>query len=238
MTVVVLDIGNTRVKAGVYNSGNLVERKVFEREEDLNAYIAQHPRIQHIIVGRVGAAHHWLSTKNKMPPIIEARTDWNLNVSLLYKTPETLGIDRLAGVCAAHEGWKGPCLIFDAGTCLTIDFVDEQGQYLGGNISPGWDLRLQSMAEGTQSLPLTRREVPPKNLGESTQTALQGGGFWGLLYEIKGYITHWERHHKDLNILLTGGNAFELAKHLKLEIFVVPDLVLHGLYHMYQSHYA
>lgn len=238
MAVVVLDIGNTRVKAGVYSNGNLVERKVFEYAGDLNAYIEQHSEIQQIVVGRVGAARQWLSSKKKMPVIIEASTDWNLNVSLLYKTPETLGIDRLAGVCAAHEGWEGPCLIFDAGTCLTIDFVDEQGQYLGGNISPGWDLRLHSMAKGTESLPLAKRKAPLNYLGESTLTALQGGAFWGLLYEIEGYATHWSKGREDLNILLTGGNAFELARHLKLEIFVAPDLVLHGLYQMYQSHYA
>lgn len=151
---------------------------------------------------------------------------------------DTLGIDRLAAVCGAHARYEEASLIFDAGTCLTIDFLDDKGVYQGGNISPGWQMRMNAMNRGTENLPMVTKKFRKNLLGTTTESALQGGGFFSYLFEIQGYVRHFRSLHSDLNVLLTGGDAYELAKYLKLEIFVEPDLVLYGLHQMYKTHYA
>jgi type III pantothenate kinase len=148
----------------------------------------------------------------------------------LYSTPETLGRDRMAAVAAARVEWPNrDVLIIDTGTCITIDFINQLGQYLGGNISPGPELRFKAMHEGTAFLPLVERPDDFSLIGESTVSALQNGGFAGCVAEIKGWIELTREQFEDPIVVLSGGDATAFATSFKNEIFVRPDLVLTGL---------
>lgn len=237
MAIHVIDIGNTRLKWGVFNGDTLTERRIFQSTDEWRTFASTLPEGQPWVAGTVGLNDKWMGEILERPEIFHAHTGWNLPIDSAYETMPTLGVDRLAAVCGAHARYDGASLIFDAGTCLTIDFLDDDGLYQGGNISPGWQMRMKAMNEGTENLPLVAKKSLKNVLGTSTEAALQGGGFHGYVFEIQGYVRHFRRMYADLNVLLTGGDAYELAKYLKLEIFVEPDLVLYGLHEMYKTHY-
>lgn len=238
MTIHVIDIGNTRLKWGVFKENKLADKRVFHDLGAWKTFSQEIPTSEVCVTGSVGNDASWMQHLSESHTVYHAQTHWSLPITSEYETMTTLGTDRIAAVCGAAARFEGPCLIFDAGTCLTIDFVDGSGYYRGGNISPGWRMRMRAMHEGTENLPLEEAQACGDILGRSTGKALQGGGFWGYVFEIQGYVRSFRDLHDDLNILLTGGDAYELAKYLKLEIFVEPDLVLYGLHQMYKTHYA
>jgi len=237
MAIHVIDVGNTRLKWGVFKNDSLIERKVFQSTKEWYAFADSLQKEESWVTGVVGGNDKWLAEGTEERNIFQASTNWTLPIESAYETMPTLGVDRLAAVCGAYAKYEGASLIFDAGTCLTIDFLDGEGVYQGGNISPGWQMRMKAMNEGTKNLPLVNKIFRNELLGTSTETALQGGGFFSYMFEIQGYIRHFRSLYPDLNVLLTGGDAYELAKYLKLEIFVEPDLVLYGLHEMYKTHY-
>lgn len=238
MRVWVLDIGNTRLKLGVFNDDVLVDSRVFTHSDAFLAYVESENRGEKIVIGSVGTNALEMESILDRDQGIWAKTTWKLPITTEYQTMDTLGIDRLAAICGAHARYPGACLVFDAGTCLTVDVLDEAGMYKGGNIAPGWNMRLKAMANQTDRLPLVERKGRDEVLGTTTSSALKGGGFWGYIFEIQSYARHFKNLYKDINVLITGGDAYELAKYLKLEIFVVPDIVLYGLNEMYKTHYA
>lgn len=238
MAIHVIDVGNTRLKWGVFTKEGLREARVFQSRAEWKAFANELPEEDVIVRGAVGADASWMESLNNRRKVFSASTNWNLPITSSYDTMDTLGVDRLAAVCGAYRRHSASCLVLDAGTCLTIDFVDGEGVYQGGNISPGWQMRMKAMQEGTENLPRVKNAARSEILGKSTKTALQGGGFFGYIFEIQGYVRTLKEDYSDLNVLLTGGDAYELAKYLKLEIFVEPNLVLVGLHEMYKTHYA
>ena len=98
-----------------------------------------------------------------------------------YKTKKTLGKDRIAAVAGGIKLQPGKNLmIVDIGTCMTVDFVDKEGNYWGGNISPGVNLRLRAMHQFTSSLPLIKAGQVSNYLGLSTKEAIRNGAIWGF----------------------------------------------------------
>lgn len=150
-----------------------------------------------------------------------------------YSTPSTLGTDRLASVVGAyfHDSNKlCPALCIDCGTAITYDFITADGQYLGGNISPGVSMRLRSLHEFTSRLPLVDKdgEIPP--IGNSTETAIRSGVITGVRHEIIGYIDTYKVKYPDLNVFFTGGDAINFVYPSKKCTFVDDFLVLKGLH--------
>ena len=147
-----------------------------------------------------------------------------------YKTPETLGKDRLAAVIGAQVEFPGQnCLVIDAGTCITYDLLTADKTYHGGTIAPGIQMRLEAMHKMTAKLPLAERSPLGPIIGTSTTTALQNGAQWGALLEAKAFIDQCEEHYGSLQVIFTGGDAGFFEKHLKRKIFVNQHLVLTGL---------
>ena len=94
-------------------------------------------------------------SKLSITSALAGSTDTPLPVINLYETPETLGYDRMAAVVAANEQFPGrDILVIDAGTCITYEFIDSLGQYHGGNISPGLQMRFKALHQFTGRLPL------------------------------------------------------------------------------------
>jgi type III pantothenate kinase len=226
----VIDYGNTSAKVGIFDKQVLVEKKTITSVTDLENLLTE-STADNVIVSSV---HHrsediisWAS-KAKRRYIL----DHNLPLPFrnLYRTPDTLGVDRIAGVCGALQLFPGSnTLSIDAGTCITYDFVDKEKRYLGGSISPGLGIRFRAVHEFTARLPLVEPVENPDFTGDTTETAIQSGIFYGMLAEIEGIIAQYNQKYRELIIVLTGGDACFFENKLKASIFASPNAVLIGL---------
>ena len=148
----------------------------------------------------------------------------------LYKSSETLGVDRIALVSASVQKYdKQNVLIIDAGTCITYDFINSENKYFGGAISPGIRIRYQSLNDLTANLPLLETKIPQNLTGNSTAQSIHSGIINGILFEIEGTISKYDKKYKDLTVILTGGDADFLSKQLKSSIFANSIFLLEGL---------
>jgi type III pantothenate kinase len=153
-----------------------------------------------------------------------------LPVVNLYATPLTLGVDRLAGVCGAQQIFPlQHCLVIDAGTCITYDFLDKEGKYYGGGISPGLKMRFQAVHTFTAKLPLVTPKGHVPLIGNSTESCIQSGVVNGVLAELDGIIDQYGKKFEGLRVILCGGDAMFFENQLKASIFASPELVLIGL---------
>ncbi len=147
-----------------------------------------------------------------------------------YLTPETLGADRLAAVVGAAELMpQTDLLVVDAGTCVTYDFVDAAGNYRGGNISPGLEMRFAALHEHTARLPRVAAEGPLPETGCDTETAIRAGVVRGMAFELEGYIRRFAATHPALRVFVTGGNVPDVAEDLRPRLCADAHLVARGL---------
>ena len=143
-----------------------------------------------------------------------------------YGLPAYLSPDRAASVIASRHLFKGKgSLIFDFGTTLSIDIVDGEGQYLGGNISPGCRTRFKALNRYSRSLPLVDTPSTVIETGNSLVSSIEAGVVGGIMFEIQGYLSRFP----EKVAVFTGGDALYFAKRMKNSIFVVCNLVLMGL---------
>ena len=143
-----------------------------------------------------------------------------------YSLPEYLSYDRAAVLIAARYLFKEkPCSIFDFGTTLTVDFLDAQGRYCGGMISPGCRTRFKSLGRYSKSLPVVNTPETVPAIGTSVQSAVEAGVISGIMFEIEGYIGRYPENI----VIFTGGDAVYFARQMKYSVFVVPNMVLMGL---------
>ena len=162
--------------------------------------------------------------------IIELDSNTKVPFKNLYKTPNTLGVDRIALVAAASQKFKNnDVLMIDAGTCITYDFLNAKNEYLGGAISLGIDMRYKALNSYTSNLPRLKQTELNSRIGDSTQDSMHSGIINGVIKEIEGIISEYRMKYSDLTVVLTGGDTNFLAKQLKSSIFANPNFVLEGL---------
>ena len=124
---------------------------------------------------------------------------------------------------------KSNCLIIDAGTCITYDFIDSENNYRGGAISPGIKLRYQALHNYTAKLPLLEKKEVDFFVGDTTENSIHSGIINGVTHEIEGFISQYFHKYEHLTIILTGGDADFLAKRLKSTIFANSNFLLESL---------
>ncbi len=222
-----IDIGNTRAKWAIYQKGQCIVPSTVEQIDDI-----PWQSVQHTIVCHTGSLDHPLLSKavEQLKYIILLDHQTNIPFTNLYKSPKTLGTDRVALVAGAQAIYpEQACLVIDTGTCMTYDFIDAQARYIGGNISPGLDMRLRAMHLLTDKLPLVDPQYHAQLLGSTTTEAIQNGALHGLIYEIEGLIKRLELRYVNFKTILTGGNADYLSDYIKSDIFVHSDLLMVGL---------
>ncbi len=152
-------------------------------------------------------------------------------VKSAYRTPLTLGVDRLANAAGAWRMFPGrAALAIDLGTCITYDLVDAAGVYHGGAIAPGLRMRLKAMNAYSARLPLLEPVAAPEPWGQDTAASLASGAQLGVLFELKGFVAQARHEFPDLAVVLTGGDALWFTRALKSGIFAHPSLTLEGLY--------
>lgn len=243
--VLTIDIGNTKTKVAVFDGKQLLKHVVIEyfNRKDIDTLVAQFKVFEGVIVSSVNLEeerriarlldemdikYHLLSYKSPLPFEID------------YLTPETLGKDRIAALAGAYAvGGVGNYLVIDCGTCNTYDLLVD-GHFVGGNIAPGLQMRLDAMHYFTAALPQCSIEnvqlkMHNAQLGLTTHEAILNGAYWGVINEINGYIEKYSKKYNNLKVILTGGlfnlgiidNSSLLAPHSSL--FFDPMLVPKGL---------
>jgi type III pantothenate kinase len=121
-------------------------------------------------------------------------------------------------------------LIIDAGTCITYDFVDKNGVYQGGAISPGLSMRFKAMHNFTGKLPLiSADDYQASQIGQSTKASMQIGVVEGMINEINGFVQSYQVDYEDLTVILTGGDHQLLLTRLKNSIFATSNFLIEGL---------
>lgn len=175
--------------------------------------------------------------RSRFPNIIELSGTTPLPIKNRYKTPTTLGPDRICAAIGAWSLFKGHnILVIDAGTCLKCEYISAVGEYLGGAIAPGLAMRAKAMNHFTAKLPLINVNSGAQAIGTSTDEALNSGSFFGLWLEIEGRINHFLEQFPNGKIVLTGGDAKYFEGRTKTPIFADPILVPRGLYEIYLHH--
>jgi type III pantothenate kinase len=237
--ILTIDIGNTKIKAAVFEGSTLLETFVFDKNElqkNIENILNKYKKINDLVVSSVSDIEkeaiisfvedvnvHFISKTDPLPFVNS------------YETPHTLGNDRL--VLAAGATLKFPNqnrLVIDAGTCVTYDFVNDENNYLGGAISPGLKLRYEAMHYYTSKLPLLSLENPENFIGKSTSKSIHSGVVNGLVYEIDGFIEEYKVNFPNFIIILTGGDSEFLAKRLKNTIFANSNFLLESLNQIFQ----
>ena len=230
----IIDVGNTFVKLAVFDNSELVHKVSFELSEFSEEYKSlksNFPEIKKAIISSVG------SLTKKQIDVIDDDLDvlvlnhkTKLPFKNLYKTPNTLGVDRMALVSASVNQFPdNNVLIIDAGTCVTYDFITDKNAYLGGAISPGIRLRYHALHTLTANLPLLEKDQPKTIIGNSTTSSIHSGVVIGVIKEIDGVIDQYREKHQDLTVILTGGDANFLSDQLKNSIFANSNFLLEGL---------
>jgi type III pantothenate kinase len=229
----VLDIGNTRVKAGIFDGERLVGQANWEGNalEELPVWLGGRT-VKAALVSSVAAEDpallDWMRTRME---VLELNAQTPLPFRNMYTTPETLGKDRVAAVAGAQARFPGRnCLIVDCGTCIKYELLTADGVYLGGNIAPGLHMRIQAMHYFTARLPEVEMTMPASPVGDSTMTALQNGALRGAVLEIAGFSALFRERWPDALLILSGGDAGFLMPYLPQQETVTEEhLILYGL---------
>lgn len=232
MRNLIIDIGNSSTKLAVFESDNLLEKKSCKSgfEKSMQGLISAYSPTNAIVSSVREVDEDWLIKTKEQIPLIALSSATNLPLKILYSTPETLGSDRIAGAVEAHHRFpENNVLVIDSGTCITYDMVTINGEYLGGQISPGYTMRYRAMHHFTKRLPRARHTDQIPAVGKSTHGSLQSGAFWGIVHELDGFVRSYSEKYENLKVLITGGNSSLFVTKMKYEIFAVPDLIIMGL---------
>lgn len=227
-----IDIGNSSVKAGIFRDNSLIcTQRVEGHDLSWLVTFCEGKEIDRCIVCSVSG--YTAENKEDVDKICNDAVYFShttpIPVTNLYHTPETLGPDRLAAAIGAYFETHQDTAVIDAGTAITYDIVTAQGEYLGGNISPGIDIRLKALHDYTARLPLVSADGPLPDFGKDTETAIRCGVIRGVNYEIEQFISQMLLKYPNLLVFLTGGSKIDFEDSIKKRIFVDKYIVLKGL---------
>lgn len=230
----VIDLGNTRIKFAVFDTNDQIVfiGKMLKRyASSLMTKLPSEIKIDNAILCNTSLPDEkLLKSVYTLENFIHFDSKTKLPIHNLYETPDTLGKDRLAAAVASYHRFRGSNVLFiDMGTCITMNLINAKGEFIGGNISPGIQMRLKAMHHYTAKLPLVKAALNEIDFGASTVKALQNGAVKGAFREIDSFIDETRLNFGSINVILTGGDAFFFESWTKKEIFVAPNLVMEGL---------
>jgi type III pantothenate kinase len=228
-----IDVGNTRVKTAVFTDDKMIELIIFPVSKILSEIkkIKKKYFINNAIISSVAIiSEKKLQKLEQLVPILIVSSSIKTPFKNNYKTPKTLGADRIALVAAAVKKFPNQnTLVIDAGTCITFDFIDKNASYFGGAISLGIEMRFKALYFFTSKLPLLEKKELQNFTGENTEESMNSGVVNGVIQEIEGVISQYNKKFQELTIVLTGGDTNFLSKQLKSSIFANQNFLLEGL---------
>ncbi len=229
----VLDFGNTFQKCAIFSNSKMIDLQKFQdiSVADIIDFTSTYKNIKSCILSSVINTNSeildWLS---KQYYFLELSNSTPIPIKNLYKSPKTLGKDRLAAaVGIANLAPGNNSLSIDIGTAIKFDIVNSDGEYIGGSISPGLHLRFKALHNFTAKLPLLNYNHVHNLIGNNTETSILSGVMNGAIAEVNGIIDQYNSLFPSLKIFLSGGESIYFEKYIKSDIFAVSNLVLIGL---------
>ncbi len=243
ITKIIADLGNTSLKLACFRGKELLKavRVAITNEDDIEeAFLKLMVYIPEIAyLSSVAGKNKGLEKCLKRAKIntIQISNQWPVPISNKYLSHETLGIDRLANAVAAALLFpKQPVVVIDVGTCIKFDFVNKHNEYFGGSISPGIDMRFKALHQFTNALPLINRSEEVFLIGRNTQESINSGVINGALAEVNGILDQYLMTHKNLQIVVTGGDQMLFERNIKFSFASEPWLTLYGLNEIQNLH--
>jgi type III pantothenate kinase len=185
-------------------------------------------------VGAAGPRHHRCDGQK----IQWVGDDLDLPVKVLTQQPKETGVDRVLNIAAAYEQMGKACVVVDAGTAITVDVCNDNGEFLGGAIAPGASLMLDSLHDHTAKLPRVNLETPQGTFGQTTAGAIQQGVYHGVRGMVKELVENYATHLGNWpDVIATGGDAHKLFEGWELIHAIAPDLTLYGIALAYAEHH-
>lgn len=237
----IIDQGNTATKIGFFEKDKLIRKEIFRKADtdQIVKWLKENNFSGASIIVSTVVEDALNLTELNPANYFELTGATSVPLTIKYKTPETLGKDRLANAVGA---WKlnpgNNSLVVDFGTCVKYDLVNSDGYYLGGAISPGYSMRYLSLNKFTDRLPLLDPVKESSEIGRDTNSSIHAGVRTGLIHEINGFIDRYSLDFADLTIFMTGGDLDYFDKAFKNPIFANPDLTLIGLNEILQHNIA
>ena len=235
-----IDNGNTSVKVAFFIGPQIVATNRFVRRDVrlLQRFISTYKPDTAIVCSTASSPASQRIEQlvdERCRRVIHLTHETPMPIRLGYRTPQTLGRDRIAtavGAWTIAQRLDNACdvLVIDAGTAITYDLITSDGCFVGGNIAPGLALRFKSLHEHTGLLPLVQADGDAPVVGYDTETAIRSGVLLGLLGEVKSYIADLKLSHPNLMLFITGGDGRLLHNRLGQEDFIFNEhLAAEGL---------
>lgn len=231
MIKIVIDQGNSAIKYGIFDKDKLILAETADGPDQnrLRKVISDY-QPEAAIISSVTESLELSSLPAFSGRLIVLDNNTPLPFSIGYKTPATLGRDRIAAVAGAQALFPGTSLlVIDAGTALTYEVLLNGQHYYGGNISPGLSMRFKALNTFTSRLPLVDKQENCPLAGQNTKEAIASGVINGMVFEMEGYRTACLDKWGIDKTIITGGDSDFFARKLKNPIFVNQNLVLVGL---------
>lgn len=246
--LLVMDIGNTNIKLGVFKGDDLVSswriQTQMGRTADEYGLVIMDLLIRdkHDINDIEGIAissvipslnytleHMCQYYLHKKPLIVGPGVKTSLNIK--YDNPKEVGSDRIVNSVAAYKLYGGPCIVIDFGTATSFNVVSLSGEFLGGAICPGIKVSTDALISNAAKLPRIELIKPDKVIGKNTVTNMQSGiinGFTGMVIYIIKKIKE-EINSPDAKVIATGGLSQLVFAEEKIFDIVDRKLTLIGL---------
>lgn len=229
----VIDVGNTRTKYAFFEDTELkdVSYETTGLFEDIGKWKEAGTRIHVLFSGSGKLPEGTRLLLNELADeAIEASPFMPLPLKIGYDTPGTLGFDRIAICVGAMSLIPGtPLLVIDSGTAVTFNYVSAEGVFLGGNISPGLEMRFRSLHQFTARLPEVKPAEDYGGMGTTTEQAIRNGVMNGMLFEAEYYIRNFIAENTRGKVVITGGNSHFWKNRLNLPVLFSPYLGFIGL---------
>ena len=155
------------------------------------------------------------------------------------KNKNQVGADRIVNTVAVKSFYSTPALVIDFGTATTFDVINNNGDYIGGLITPGINLSLQNLHNKTSQLPLVKFKKNNKNIiGKNTKNAIQNGVYWGYIGLVTFIIKKIQtKFKKKMYCISTGGLSKIISKDINLINTVNENLTILGLIEIFKLNY-
>lgn len=250
--ILVIDVGNTNIVLGIYEEKKLLHhwRLSTNRSATADEYgmtlnnLFQHAqidpnRVEGVIISSVvpplmfALEQLCLKYLKKPPLIVGPGLKTGLNIR--YENPKEVGADRIVNAVAAIEMYGAPCIVVDFGTATTFDYIDEQGQYIGGAVAPGIGISTEALYQRAAKLPRIELVKPQKVIGRNTISSMQSGIIFGFAGQVDGIVDRIKQEVKaDPKVIATGGLAELISSESRTIEIVAPLLTLQGLQIIYE----
>ncbi|MBQ4145433.1 MAG: type III pantothenate kinase [Clostridia bacterium] len=251
--VLAVDIGNTNIVMGGFFDGELsfvarIATNPSKTEDEyatkIKSILALHQVDKHDIEGAIISSvvpplnrvmQKAIKIVYGVEPIMVA-PGLKTGINIVCDNPSTVGADLICACVAGHHIYGSPCIIVDMGTATKIMVVDKGGAFIGVSILAGVSISLKALSSGTAQLPQISLEAPKSAIGKNTIDCMQSGAIYGNASMLDGMIDRFNGElGAELPVIATGGFASIIVPHCKHNIKLDENLLLKGLYILYQK---